>query len=349
MVKFKNWGLSFVMVLVISVLAACGGSDESKDAEATNGKAEDTSAKTYVIKAGHAASEEHFAQDTFEKFKELVEEKSDGQIKVEIYPNGQVGGEREMVEALQLGNLTLAAPSSSVVTAFSPSMYLWDLPFLFKDANQAHAVLDGEVGQEVLAELESVGIKGLGYWENGFRHIMNDKNPINKLEDMKGLKFRTLESQQQIQMWNATGANATPIAFTELYSALQQGTVDGAESPLALMYAQKFQEVQKYLTLSGHLYSPWPVLMNKAFFDELPAELQKAVEEAVEETKAHNRKLSAEDEKKSLKLLEDGGMTYNELSADEKTRFQEAMQVVYPEIQGLAGEEIFNKLMEEIK
>lgn len=347
--KFKKWGLLFVMALVISVLAACGGSDEAKDAEATNGSAGDSGEKTYVIKAGHAASEEHFAQGTFEKFKELVEEKSNGQIKVEIYPNGQVGGEREMVEALQLGNLTLAAPSSSVVTAFSPSMYLWDLPFLFKDANQAHAVLDGAVGQAVLADLESVGIKGLGYWENGFRHIMNDKQPINKLEDMKGLKFRTLESQQQIQMWNATGANATPIAFTELYSALQQGTVDGAESPLALMYAQKFQEVQKYLTLSGHLYSPWPVLMNKAFFDELPADLQKAVEDAVEETKAHNRQLSADDEKKSLKLLEEGGMTYNELSADEKTRFQEAMQVVYPEIEGLAGEEIFKKLMEEIK
>ncbi|MER2037408.1 MAG: DctP family TRAP transporter solute-binding subunit [Solibacillus sp.] len=349
MSTFKKWGLVFVMALLVSVLAACSGSDESSVGEASSGTEGGSGSKTYVIKAGHAASEEHFAQATFEKFKELVEEKSDGQIKVEIYPNGQVGGEREMVEALQLGNLTLAAPSSSVVTAFSPSMYLWDLPFLFKDANQAHTVLDGAVGQEVLADLEAVGIKGLCYWENGFRHIMNDKHPVNKLEDMKGLKFRTLESQQQIQMWNATGANATPIAFTELYSALQQGTVDGAESPLALMYAQKFQEVQQYLTLSGHLYSPWPVLMNKAFFDGLPADLQQVVLDAVEETKAHNRQLSADDEQKSLKLLEDGGMTYNELTADEKARFQEAMQVVYPEISGLAGEEIFNKLMEEVK
>ncbi|WP_332646103.1 DctP family TRAP transporter solute-binding subunit [Lysinibacillus sp. 54212] len=347
MIKGKKWGTLIGAMMLVLLLAACGNSDEGDASEKDKGTDDDK--KTYVIKAGHAASEEHFAQATFEKFKELVEEKSDGQIKVEIYPNGQVGGEREMIEALQIGNLTMAAPSSSVVTAFSPSMFLWDLPFLFKDASMAHAVLDGDVGQQVLTDLESVGIKGLGYWENGFRHIMNDKKPVKKLEDMKGLKFRTLESQQQISMWNATGANATPIAFTELYSALQQGTVDGAESPLALMYAQKFQEVQKYLTLSGHLYSPWPVLMNKEFFDSLPADLQKVVEEAVNETKEVNRQLSADDEAKSLKLLEDGGMKYYELSVDEKARFQEAMKVVYPEISKLAGEEIYEKLMEAIK
>lgn len=346
MYKFKKWGTLFIITLVVAVLAAC---NSTEDEGTSSGSGGDSGSETFVIKAGHAASEEHFAQGTFEKFKELVEKNSDGRIKVEIYPNGQVGGEREMIEALQIGNLTMAAPSSSVVTAFSPSMYLWDLPFLFKDAAQAHEILDGEVGEKVLQDLESVGIKGLGYWENGFRHIMNDKKPITKLEDMKGLKFRTLESQQQIQMWNATGVNATPIAFTELYSALQQGTVDGAESPLALMYAQKFQEVQKYLTLSGHLYSPWPVMVNKKFFDELPEDLQKVVQEAVNETKDHNRQLSAEDESKSLKLLEEGGMTSNELSSEEKLRFQEAMEVVYPEISKLAGEEIYEELMELIK
>lgn len=347
MFTFKNWGLMIVFVISAVLMVACG---DSSDESSTSGTAGDSgTTEQYVIKAGHAASEDHFAQGTFEKFKELVEKNSDGRIKVEIYPNGQVGGEREMVEALQLGNLTLAAPSSSVVTAFTPSMFLWDLPFLFENAEQAHEILDGDVGKKVLQELDSVGIKGLGYWENGFRHIMNDSKEITKLEDMKGLKFRTLESQQQIKMWNATGANSTPIAFTELYSALQQGTVDGAESPLALMYAQKFQEVQKYLTLSGHLYSPWPVLMNKKFFDDLPEDLQKVVTDAVEEAKVYNRQLSAEDEAKSLDLLVDGGMTYVELSSEEKARFKEAMQVVYPEISELAGKEIYEELMEALK
>ena len=154
MYKFKNWGILFIVTFIVAFLVACNSTEGESNSKANTG---DVSG-TYVIKAGHAASEEHFAQGTFEKFKEIVEENSDGRIKVEIYPNGQVGGEREMIEALQIGNLTMAAPSSSVVTAFSPSMYLWDLPFLFKDATQAHEVLDGEVGQKVLEDLETVGI-----------------------------------------------------------------------------------------------------------------------------------------------------------------------------------------------
>lgn len=338
-IKYAFQGLAFFSLFS---LVGCGDTTEKKTAA-------ETTQKHYVIKAGHAASEAHFAQDSFEKFKELIEAKSDGQISVEIYPNGQVGGEREMVEAIQLGNLTMAAPSSAVLTSFAPGMYLWDLPFLFKDAQTAHSILDGSVGTAVLNSLSKVGIKGLGYWENGFRHLMNNKHEVSKLSDMQGLKIRTLESQQQIKMWNATGANATPIAFPELYSALQQGTVDAAESPLALMYAQKFQEVQKYLTLSGHLYSPWPVLINQAFYDDLPEKLQQAINEATTETRAYNRQLSADDEGKSLKLLEDGGMTYTSLSAEEKNKFREAMKVVYPEIQALVGDDLYHQLMQEIK
>ncbi|SFQ66067.1 tripartite ATP-independent transporter solute receptor, DctP family [Psychrobacillus psychrotolerans] len=341
----KKWGLFSLIFALLVLLAACG--DESGNSEAdTNSNSDDD---TYVIKAGHAASEDHFAQGSFEKFKELVEEKSDGKIKVEIYPNGQLGGEREMVEAIQLGNLTMAAPSSAVLTSFASGMYLWDLPFLFEDAAMAHEVLDGEVGTEVLDSLSDVGIKGLGYWENGFRHLMNNTHEVSTIEGMKGLKIRTLESQQQIQMWNATGANATPIAFTELYSALQQGTVDAAESPLALMYAQKFQEVQKYLTLTGHLYSPWPVVISQKFFDDLPADLQQVVQDAVDETRTFNRQLSAEDEAKSLELLQEGGMEYVELTSEEKEKFKKAMEVVYPEIEKLVGEDLYKKLMDAVE
>lgn len=341
----KKWSLFSLIFALLVIVAACG--DESTNSDTDSNKK--NSGDTYVIKAGHAASEDHFAQGSFEKFKELVEDNSDGKIKVEIYPNGQLGGEREMVEAIQLGNLTMAAPSSAVLTSFASGMYLWDLPFLFKDAAMAHEVLDGEVGTEVLDSLSDVGIKGLGYWENGFRHLMNNKHEVSTMEEMKGLKIRTLESQQQIQMWNATGANATPIAFTELYSALQQGTVDAAESPLALMYAQKFQEVQKYLTLSSHLYSPWPVIINQKFFDDLPADLQQVVQDAVDETRTFNRQLSAEDEAKSLELLQEGGMEYVELSSEEKDKFKKAMEVVYPEIKKLVGEDLYNKLMSAVQ
>ncbi|ANU27049.1 TRAP transporter substrate-binding protein [Planococcus versutus] len=341
----KKWSLIFILFTLMLLVAACGEDSGGESTEAKEGNSDEK----FVIKAGHAASEEHFAQDTFEEFKKIVEKDSNGRIEVEIYPNGQLGGEREMVEAVQLGNLTMAAPSSAVLTAFSPGMFLWDLPFLFDSPEIAHEVLDGEIGQEVLDDLSEVGITGLGYWENGFRHLMNGKKPVTTIEDMDGLKMRTLESQQQIEAWDATGANSTPIAFTELYSALQQGTVDAAEGPLALIYAQKFYEVQDYLTLTGHMYSPWPVIINQQFMESLPEDLQEVVKDAVIETRTVNRQLSADDEAASLDLLKEGGMEVEELSTEEKAKFTEAMKVVYPDIKDLAGEDIYNRLMKAVE
>ena len=305
---------------------------------------------TYVIKFGHASSDKHFGQDSALKFKELVEEKSKGKITVEVYPNGQLGGEREMAEAIQLGNLTMMFLSSSVLVPFAPEMAAWDIPYLFKDSETAHKVLDGEVGQEVLDSLSEKGIKGLVYWENGFRHLTNNKKPVQQASDMKGLKIRTLESPMQIKFWGATGANATPIAFTELYAALQQGTVDAQETPLSLMYAMKFYEVQNHLTLTGHLYSPWPVLINQKFYDSLPEDLQKVVMDSAVEARDYNRQLSVEDEAKSLDLLTAEGMEYLEITDAQKAEFKEKMQgAVKEDVKKQLGAELFDKLMAEAK
>lgn len=346
----KKRNLFLAVLLVLSVLlAACSKPPSSSEGASSNGSSDgEASAESYVIKMGHAASQDHFAQDSAEKFKELVETNSDGKITVEIYPNGQLGGEREMVEAIQLGNLTMAFPSSAVLVAFSPSMAVWDLPYLFKDHATAHRVLDGEVGQEILDSLSDKGIKGLVYWENGFRHLTNNKKPVATVDDMKGLKIRTLESPMQIKFWSATGANATPIAFTELYAALQQGTVDAQETPLSLMYSMKFFEVQNHLSLTGHLYSPWPVLINQNFYDSLPEDLQKVVMDAAVETRDYNRQLSKEDEAKSLDLLTAEGMEYTELTDEQKKGFQEAMSTVYEDVKAEVGAEIFDRLMEDV-
>ncbi|MBM4761089.1 TRAP transporter substrate-binding protein [Bacillus sp. B15-48] len=347
----KKRNILLALLLVFSVvLAACSSAPSSSEGsnDSSGSGSEGSEDKTYVIKMGHAASQDHFAQDSAEKFKELVEANSEGKITVEIYPNGQLGGEREMVEAIQLGNLTMAFPSSAVLVAFSPSMAVWDLPYLFKDHETAHRVLDGEVGQEILDSLSDKGIKGLAYWENGFRHLTNNKKPVANVDDMKGLKIRTLESPMQIKFWSATGANATPIAFTELYAALQQGTVDAQETPLSLMYSMKFFEVQKYLSLTGHLYSPWPVLINQSFYNNLPEDLQKVVMDATVETRDFNRQLSKQDEDASLELLTAEGMEYTELTDEQKQGFQEAMSTVYEDVKGQIGEEIFDKLMGEV-
>lgn len=330
----------FIFLLVAVVLTAC--SNPSR--ENANVKKEDI----YVIKAGHAASTEHLAQKSFVKFKEIVEKNSNGRIKVEIYPNGELGGEREMLEKVLLGDLTMVAPSSAPLEAISKDIVLWDLPFLFKDHETAYRVLDGEIGQEVLDSFSDKGIIGLTYWENGFRHVTNNKKPITSVKDMRGMKIRTLESPMQISIWSSTGAKPTPIAFTKLYEALQNHTVDAQDTPLALIYAQKFYKVQKYLTLSGHTYSPWPVVINKKFFDSLPPDLQKVVKDAAIETRDYNRKLSIQDEAKALKLLQEEGMEVTKLSDAQKAEFKEAMSGIYEDVKRDVGEEKFNKLMKEV-
>ena len=330
-----------VILLLVLVLAAC--SKPSSKEEAGTSKEE-----TFLIKVGHAASEDHFAQASFEHFKELVEKNSNGKIKVEIHPNGELGGEREMLEQLLLDELTMMAPASAPLDAVAKGIAMWDLPYLFKDSEMAHRVLDGEVGQEVLDSMSDKGILGLVYWENGFRHLTNNKYPVTSLQQMEGMNMRTLENPMQIKTWSLMGANAKPIAFTELYSALQQNVVDAQETPLSLMYAQKFHEVQKYLTLTGHTYSPWPVVINKKFFNGLPEDLQKVVMDAAVETRDFNRQLSKEDEEKSLKLLKEQGMEVIELTDEQKQEFKEATNQIYEDVKTEVGAELFDKLMKEV-
>ena len=337
----KSYYFWVLLMLLMLVLVACSKTTSKEEVNVNK-------ENTYVIKAGHAASKDHFAQKSFEKFKELVEKNSNGRIKVEIYPNGELGGEREMLEKLLLGDLTMMAPSSAPLEAVSQDIVIWDIPYLFKDHETAYRVLDGEVGQEVLDSFSDKGIIGLAYWENGFRQLTNDKRPITSVKDMKGLKIRTLESPIQIGMWSLTGAETKPLDFTKLYKALQEHIVDAEDTPLSLMYAQKFYEVQKYLTLTDHTYSPWPVVMNKQFFDGLPADLQKVVREAAIETRDYNRKLSKEDEAKSLKLLKQKGMEVTELTDKQKAEFKDAMSGIYPEVKADVGEELFDKLMKEV-
>lgn len=349
----KKSKLLLMLVLALTlVMAACSSPNSGNSTPAD--KDEKDSGKTgneesYVIKVGHAASQDHLAHKSIVKYKEIVEKESDGKITVEIYPNGQLGGEREMIEAVQLGNLTMAFPSSAPLGAFSKDMAVWDLPYLFKDPETAHRVLDGEVGQGILDTLSDKGMKGLAYWENGFRHLTNNKKPISSIADMKGIKMRTLESPMQIKAWSATGANATPIAFTELYAALQQKTVDAQESPLSLMYSMKFYEVQKYLTLTGHVYSPWPVVINQDFYEALPEDLQKIVSDAAIETRAYNRELSIEDEKKAIGLLKEEGMEVTELTDEQKGEFSEKMKTVYDDVKAEVGEELFDKLIADVE
>ena len=214
------------------------------------------------------------AIDTFAR---EVEKRTNGRYKVQNFYSGALGAERESIEALQLGTLDLTMTSTGPVPNFVPEVAILDIPFLFRDYAHARAVLDGPIGQEMLGKFPPKGMSALAWGENGFRHMTNSKRPVNAPDDLKGLKMRTMENPVHIQAYKAFGIIPTPMAFTEVFTALQQGTVDGQENPLSVITAAKFDQVQKYLTLTGHVYSPALILMNKAQWDKLSRRRQAGV------------------------------------------------------------------------
>lgn len=285
----------------------------------------------YTMVASHNVNEEHYMHRAFVLFRDRIRELSSGQIDVQIFPNGLLGGERELIEGAQLDNIQLLAPSSSPVAAFQPLMNVWDIPYLFADRQTAYTVLDGPFGQKTQKALEDVRLKGLGYWENGFRNLTLNRTGVRAPEDMAGIKLRTLENATQIRAWNATGASATPMAFPEVYTGLQQGTIDGQENPYALIVSQRFYEVQESLVASQHVYTPSPLIISKRFFDKLPSQLQDAVEQVGRESVEYCRTEAEADESTALQVIVDAGLEIGNLTEEELAAFRNVMRPVAEE------------------
>ncbi|MBC7710400.1 MAG: TRAP transporter substrate-binding protein DctP [Rhizobacter sp.] len=264
--------------------------------------------------------------DTFAK---EVERRTGGRYKVQTFYSGALGAERESIEATQLGTQELTLTSTGPVPNFVPEVRILDVPFLFRDYAHARSVLDGPIGQEMLAKFDAKGLKALAWAENGFRHMTNSKRAINGPDDLKGLKMRTMENPVHIQAYKGFGINPTPMAFTEVFMALQQGTVDGQENPLSVITAAKFEQVQKYLSLTGHVYSPAVILMNKGKFDELTsADKQHFIDAAKEAAKA-NRARVDQDEKTAVADLRAKGMQV--IDVVDRSKYQAALTPVYAE------------------
>jgi len=271
-------------------------------------------------------SHQGVAIDTFAK---EVERRTNGRYKVQAFYSGSLGGERESIEAVQLGTQELTFSSSGPVPNFVPDARILDIPFLFRDKAHARAVLDGPIGQEMLTKFDSKGFKALAWGENGVRHMTNSKRSVNAPEDLKGLKMRTMENPVHVAAYKGFGIVTTPMAFPEVFTALQQGTVDGQENPLSVIMAAKFDQVQKHLTLTGHVYSPAIFLMNKANFDKLSAADKQAFIESAKEGVKVNRARVDEDDAKGVAELRSKGMTVVE-NVD-KAKFVAALAPVYAE------------------
>lgn len=299
------------------------------------------SAADYTIKVGTIQPESHpdcvLMREVFQKY---VEENSGGRIKVELYPNAQMGGDREMAEAVQLGILQMALPVTSITASFEKSFNVVELPYLFTTRESAFEALDGELGKELDKRLLKTGMMNLGYFENGFRHITNNKRPIYSPEDLKGLKIRTMEVPPHIAFFKELGANPTPMSFGELYTALQQGTVDGQENPIVLIHDSRFYEVQKYCSLTGHVFSVVHILTNKSFIDNLPADLQEVVKEGARRFVARHREVMPQEEEELIVELQNKGMKINDLTPEQKKPFVEAAHAIYEQFKGEIGEDI---------
>jgi tripartite ATP-independent transporter DctP family solute receptor len=296
--------------IAILMLAALGliwaaGSKEAGAAKAA------TPEKPISIRIAHTHTEEGLYFKGSVKFKELVEQRTGGRIKVEHFPNGQLGADKDIQEGIKLGTIE-SGLSSSPIVSLDDYMKILDAPYLFVNHEHVAAALDGEIGQKLAKPLEDQGIKHMGYWENGYRHITNNKRPINKPEDLAGIKLRIPESPVRMNTFKAFGANPVAMPFTEVFSALQQGIIDGQENPLATIYQGSLHEVQKYLSLTSHVYSAVHLLLNKKLFDSLGPDNQKILVDAGRETAVFTRKLGLEADAGLIEKMKPKGIQVNQ-------------------------------------
>jgi tripartite ATP-independent transporter DctP family solute receptor len=261
------------------------------------------------------------------KFAGRIREATGGAVDIRVFSGGQLGkGERELLEGMQIGNIDLAVTASGPISGFSPSMMVLDLPFLFADYGHVDAVLDGPIGRRLLDALEKSRLKGLAFFENGFRNFTNSRRPLLKPKDLKGLKFRTMENPVHLASVRQLGAQAVPMSWGEVYTSLQTGVIDGQENPVAIIHAYKLNEVQKYLSLTGHFYSPAPLTMSLKRFESLKPEWQRLFIKTALEVAAFERKIIRDNERSQLKDLKAWGM---DVRAVDKGIFLRAIQPVY--------------------
>lgn len=284
-------------------------------------------AQTTTLKIGYATSKESHYGVGSTVFCDEVEKGTQGRYKCQHFANSALGGEREQIEAVQLGTQDLVNTSTGPVGNFVPEVKIVDIPFLFRDYDHARKVMDGPIGQDILTQFPSKGIIALAWTENGFRHMTNSKRDIVKPEDAKGLKMRTMENKVHMDGYRTFGILPTPMAFPELFGALQQGTVDGQENPIPVILASKFSQVQKHLSLTGHVYSPALLLMSPKVWNKLSDADKKVFVEAAKKAAVAQRKKVNDDEANGIAQLEKDGMKV--VRNVDGAAFREALKPAY--------------------
>ena len=345
--KKRFLALSLTLAMCLAMLTGCGGGSDTTatdDGGSAGDSASGTPEVTWVASCANA--DDHPAVQGVHKFAELVEEKSGGRMHIDVFANAQLASDRDCIEGMQMNTIQSGIMVSSALAGFTDELLVFDLPFLFDSSAQGQALCDSDVGQQILGTLEDIGIKGLGWMEYGMRNITNSVRPIETPEDLQGIKIRTMENPIHMAAFQVMGADPTPMAFGELFTALQQGTIDAQENPLSVITSSRFNEVQDYLSMTEHVYSAAPLMVGKAAYDALPDDLKAIVDEAGTEACQWEREYLAEVEVQWLDELEAAG---TQINYPDKAPFVEAMSSVYDEFVGDGDDMVSPELLEQVR
>ncbi len=304
--------------------------------------------KPRIIRFGYGLNEVSNQGRAAKVFAEAVEKASGGKMKVRAIGAAALGPDTQMQQALIGGAQEMMVGSTATLVGITKEMALWDTPFLFSNAKEADTLLDGPIGDKVKAKLQDKGLVGLVYWENGFRNLTNSKRPVNKMEDFDGIKLRVMQNNVFLTSFNTLGANAVPMSFSELFGALETKTVDGQENPYNTILSSKFYEVQKYLTVTNHVYSPWIVLVSKKWWDGLSKDEQKVLNDAAKLSRDFERKDTREEAAKAVADLKAKGMLVNELPRAEADRMRNKLTRVYALIAADVGMDTWIETQKEL-
>lgn len=348
----KRHLLNLFGTAIISILAltACGSQEATPSSTEEPAQNDSTTApeaeskEAITIKVGHISPPEHSFAIGFEQFAKAVETETGGQVQFEVFGGGQLGGERDLSEQVQLGTLDMTLVTTGPVANFVPMLGVIDMPFLFDNLDHAYATLDGEVGNDLLAEMTSAGLTGFAFWENGMRHLTNNQKEIRTPDDIKGLKMRTLENDIFVDTYTTLGADPTPIAFPEVYTSFQQGVVDGSDFSVGVFESTKQYEVQSHFSETSIYYAAAVLMMNTEKFNSLPADIQEVFVRLGKEYATIQRQITQDMEAKQLADIKEHGVQVIEASEIDIEAFKEIVQPVYEK-----NSERFGDYIERIK
>ncbi len=300
------------------------------------------------IKFALNGPEGHPAVAGMKKFAEAVAAKSGGKMKVNLFLNGTLGSDQAVVSAIKGGTIEMSAMNSGILASEAKELAIFDFPFLFANEKESDAIVDGPVGKKMHALLEAKGLVGLSYWELGYRQMTNSKRPLNKVEDIDGLKLRVIPNPINVDWVKALGANPTPMPFPEVYGGLEQKAIDGQENPISVIAANKFWEVQKHIALTNHQYNPQSVIFSKKVWDTLTPAEKKILDDSADEAAKSQREQSRAAVAANLDLLKKNGMTVTVFPPAEVAKLREKMKPVIAKYSAAVGEATVNEMMAEL-